>query len=38
MMCAFVDFRMEKRGKGGPKRGGQRKGDPRKERRIEEEP
>ena len=38
VMCAFMDLRMEKRGKGGPKRGGQRKGDLKKERRIEEEP
>ena len=38
VMCAFVDLRMERRGKGGPKRGGEKKGDLRKERRGEEKP
>ena len=38
VICAFMDLRMEKRGKGGPKRGGEKKGDLIKERRGEEEP
>ena len=40
-MCAFVDLslrlRLEQRGEGGPKRGGEKKGGLIKERRGEEE-
>ena len=36
VMCAFMDLRMEKRGKGGPKRGGGKKGYLRREKGVKE--